>query len=444
MPIPGHLRPQLDAFLADAKDRPDDPAVRLILADWLDDHGDPIRAEWLRVQARSQEEPDPASESRARELLHLHAAKWLGPLHSLADTWSVRSGFWHLNLPGQSLTSAAPDVFESESWAWVHSLRPTMRGEDPEALARCPGLRTITRLSFDSAGLGDAGVVALLLRSPYLQSLRDLDLGLNYLSAKSLDTLICAPCLPALRRLDLTGNPFNSASLGPLLRSPAVSGLEDLILDAVPVNAAGIAALTTSRHLTRLQRLDLSHTVLEDSSIPRLANWPGLDRLVSLKLNSNALTDPQLAPLLEWLGDSSPRLEQLQLEWNSLGAPTAELLAGPGFARLRTLVLNNNPLGPDGAHALGASPHLTGLRRVELRHTVLTDEGGIALACSPFVRGVVDLDLDDCALGEGTLQAFVESAPLPRLRRLNLRGNRLAFSWRDRLRQAFPFAEINL
>src|ERR1700738_3753443 len=39
-----------DAFLADILTRPADDAPRLVYADWLDDHGDPDRAEFIRVQ----------------------------------------------------------------------------------------------------------------------------------------------------------------------------------------------------------------------------------------------------------------------------------------------------------------------------------------------------------------------------------------------------------
>jgi uncharacterized protein (TIGR02996 family) len=39
-----------DAFLADICQHPDDDAVRLIYADWLDEHGEPERAEFIRLQ----------------------------------------------------------------------------------------------------------------------------------------------------------------------------------------------------------------------------------------------------------------------------------------------------------------------------------------------------------------------------------------------------------
>ena len=39
-----------DAFLQAILESPDDDTPRLAYADWLDEHGDPDRAEFLRVQ----------------------------------------------------------------------------------------------------------------------------------------------------------------------------------------------------------------------------------------------------------------------------------------------------------------------------------------------------------------------------------------------------------
>ncbi len=39
-----------DAFLAAIIDRPDDDSLRLVYADWLEEHGEQKRAEFIRVQ----------------------------------------------------------------------------------------------------------------------------------------------------------------------------------------------------------------------------------------------------------------------------------------------------------------------------------------------------------------------------------------------------------
>src|SRR5262245_53509341 len=95
MPLPSALL----GLLADCKAHPDEDAPRLILADWIEDNGDPERAEFLRLQvAESGSGPRPLSLPRRRALgdrdqalLAQHGGRWLGPLAALgrgAVGWS--------------------------------------------------------------------------------------------------------------------------------------------------------------------------------------------------------------------------------------------------------------------------------------------------------------------------------------------------------------------
>src|SRR5262245_10292110 len=69
------------AFLKAICDEPDEDSHRLVYADWLDEHGDPGRAEFIRVQielARMQgDDPRrPAYARRECELLDVYRAEW--------------------------------------------------------------------------------------------------------------------------------------------------------------------------------------------------------------------------------------------------------------------------------------------------------------------------------------------------------------------------------
>jgi uncharacterized protein (TIGR02996 family) len=70
-----------DTFLADIRKDPDDDAPRLVFADWLEDEGDPARAEFIRVQCALAhlEEDDPRRDDLGRrelELLAVHSCRW--------------------------------------------------------------------------------------------------------------------------------------------------------------------------------------------------------------------------------------------------------------------------------------------------------------------------------------------------------------------------------
>src|SRR5262245_51174460 len=75
-----------DAFLRDIIEHPEDDAPRLIFADWLEDNGDPDRAEFIRVQC----ELDPLSRGQAR---------WEELTARSMDLWSANHVRWVHELP---------------------------------------------------------------------------------------------------------------------------------------------------------------------------------------------------------------------------------------------------------------------------------------------------------------------------------------------------------
>lgn len=71
---------------------PDDVAVRLIHADWLEEHGQEKRAEFIRLQCREPSFEEPGSHER--DLLTSHWRNWCGPV--LREYDSQRPGCLNL------------------------------------------------------------------------------------------------------------------------------------------------------------------------------------------------------------------------------------------------------------------------------------------------------------------------------------------------------------
>jgi uncharacterized protein (TIGR02996 family) len=72
------------ALLQAVAENPDDDAVRLIYADWLEEHGDLERAEYVRLACI------PSGDwHRCRALLAAHRSRWLAPLFQLGLTERV-------------------------------------------------------------------------------------------------------------------------------------------------------------------------------------------------------------------------------------------------------------------------------------------------------------------------------------------------------------------
>src|SRR3954452_12765893 len=82
LPLP---RTECAPLLAAVLTAPDDDAPRLVYADWLDEHGRPERAAFIRLQVELARVPrhDPRREVLARKagrLLDLHRGEWLAEL----------------------------------------------------------------------------------------------------------------------------------------------------------------------------------------------------------------------------------------------------------------------------------------------------------------------------------------------------------------------------
>lgn len=87
MPPPGY-EPFLRAICAD----PEDDTVRLVYADWLDENGDPDRAEFIRLQIDLVGEPvnTKTRARRARSLLKVNGARWRGEVPSFSSIdWAL-------------------------------------------------------------------------------------------------------------------------------------------------------------------------------------------------------------------------------------------------------------------------------------------------------------------------------------------------------------------
>src|SRR6516162_7801674 len=141
-----------DAFLRAIADNPYDDTPRLVYADWLDEHDDPGRAEFIRLQCelepmRDQYEIDRAAElhNREDELLREHRQKWIGPMPEGCDDRSAevpaefRRGFVDIvSMPVRTFLERGLEV---------RQLHPTVRrvvlfrvNGYGERLAACPAL----------------------------------------------------------------------------------------------------------------------------------------------------------------------------------------------------------------------------------------------------------------------------------------------------------------
>jgi uncharacterized protein (TIGR02996 family) len=223
----------------------EDSTPHLILADWLEDHGQAERAELVRLQCKlAAWVPDwkerQALIARQDELIATHRDAWLGPLQKLCGRIHFERGLAHLTTgPRTFQRKAFQKAFKAEK-ALVESIRianlPALKQVGTvEALAWVPAL------SLNGLDLTE-GSLDPILTSPHLEGLDRLDLANNRLTAKEIERLAAAPLVRNLAHLDLRNN---------FLRNPPL----DLLLQAG----------------SRLRHLDLAGTGCEDEE--QLSLW---------------------------------------------------------------------------------------------------------------------------------------------------------------------------
>jgi uncharacterized protein (TIGR02996 family) len=115
------------ALLADIIEHPGDDTPRLIYADWLDDHGEADRADFIRLQCQLGEMEDvPYRErqydqlqERVRKLLAKHRKRWQAALPAWAHRKSnFDRAFRVTSISAAASTSCGPRAKRGTTYRW--------------------------------------------------------------------------------------------------------------------------------------------------------------------------------------------------------------------------------------------------------------------------------------------------------------------------------------
>jgi uncharacterized protein (TIGR02996 family) len=194
-------------------ENPDEDVHRLVYADWLEEHGDAARAEFIRLQcsvaSRGRDQTIPRADpehGRIQQLTQQLGARWLAELPVIRGIqWS---GF-HRGFPGVVVASPTT-LARSGRKAWA--LAPVE-------------MVTITRLN----AIGASAIAA----SRFLERIRVLTVE-RYSAARDgigpLRTLLRTPRVANLRRLSFATSRLGDSGLREVFDSPYLTGLEWLNL----------------------------------------------------------------------------------------------------------------------------------------------------------------------------------------------------------------------
>lgn len=350
---------RLATLLLAIRENPSDRDLRLVYADALEEEGEALRAEVIRLAIRG----DPRADVLAREqsvalagpVIAAHANAW-GFMDGLVGAIDASLAVWAEH--GRDLLRSAPCV-EAELGDDA-SHEPTR--EDAERIASIPELRQLRTALFDIEEL-PPDVLATFLASPHLSALRTL--RVDHGGASEVARVISSARVPSLRELLLfmADGPGDEAALH-LASSENLSELTHLALSC-PATDAAVLTMAASPYLGSLETLALSGrsaTKLTLAATTALARWKHAGRLRSLELRGFLLDEATLAPLLSAPGLA---LESLSLTANTLTS-VEPLLAAPASARLRRLSLAINHLDDRALEAILKWPNVASLERIDV------------------------------------------------------------------------------
>ena len=284
------------AFTEDVIAHPEDDTPRLVFADWLDDRGDAVRAEFIRLQvAIAGGGPSPAMLQREEQLVAENLASWAADLHGIAHEVLFRRGF----VEGIELAERRDGLGETlAAWSRRYPLRLLRLDElgDEANLAAVAlvedGRLDLESLDIDMEDEAPCAWMDRLWQSPRAASLRSL--LIEHESGpeeweRLVERIAAAPGpLANLRELGLgfgtVSDSLAERALEALIASMGFPNLEKLHVPFSRFGTEAAAMLGASRCWQRLTHLDLGCCYIPQDGWRRFARGPNAARLQWLGL----------------------------------------------------------------------------------------------------------------------------------------------------------------
>jgi uncharacterized protein (TIGR02996 family) len=253
-----------EAFLRAIVAQPEDDGVRLVYADWLEEHGDAEQAAFIRasIQLHTLSLDDPRRVTLAAQLQETSKARgsqWLAAV-GVPSAENLEPKFHRGCVEGVECQSLKPLFNAAETlftyfpvWElifWWQASWGLSAWTLPQ-LAEMPGLDRLRKMrlanygtEIEPPGLSEAAW-GPFFRCPRLSGLRFLGVDACMLRDADVATLADAPPLAGLTTLTLEQNRFSMAGVWAVLRSPYLTGLRRLALGGnnVGQDAEGYQAL---------------------------------------------------------------------------------------------------------------------------------------------------------------------------------------------------------
>ncbi len=193
------------------------------------------------------------------------------------------------------------------------------------------------------------------------------------------------------------------------------------------IDQQGLTELLASPWLSRIDRL-IMRGLPGDAAFATLVSSPQLANLRALNVTGNQLR----APAFSGIEHSLPRVQNLVLTGNPIDDDGLEALqAWTQLENVHTLYLSDCEISAPGIERWLAGASLENLATLTLSHNTFGDAGVAALVKHAARLPVLEhLELKACAISSAGAEAL-SNAKLPKLRRLDLRRNKVDPNFAD-------------
>ncbi len=324
--------------------QPHDDQLRLIYADWLEEHGDP-RADFIRVQLslKNTENGSPGYRQlkhREHQLLREHGTQWsCGVIAGVPTAEQFDRGFLsHLEIRAKALAgrivmlreqpvvslrltgSHLPSVPELFNKRWFQRLRVLdcsgfrANPKTVQSIAQSANFSNLEELRLGSGDPGKTGLRAL--RQGKLKSLKRLAIQIKTQHEDDWYALTHSDAFQRLERLEVSVSASRddeheaaSVVLEGLAAASPLPKLRELRFAYLPRAIECFARFFHQLRLPSLETLDFGSTPLRDAEIEAIANCDGLPSLRRLNVGAavvgnagaRVLAQSPLCEQLEWL-----------------------------------------------------------------------------------------------------------------------------------------------
>jgi uncharacterized protein (TIGR02996 family) len=462
---------------------PDDDTARLVYADWLDEHGNPKRAAYIRdkIEQHRFETEDSAANTLSEFLEYLpetgqERIDWAATDSALGAHRTAARRFEKLRSPLSYKGEGVPRVKGAEVSGWVRGFYYHVRVTDGDRfLARADELfraAPITSIDFQSFTGEQARD---FVNAGHLARVRELEFGSD-IAAEALRAFGVHRDAAGVHTLDFGGNGTTDQitalaagkhwtglhtfslfdaegedggptgdELAELFARPWFRGvrklkawacglsadnvgviarncpeLRELDVALNPIRAAGATALAESKTLRNLRHLDVgSCDINNGEALATLMISPKLPALAVLKANNNYARGASAKGLAR--PGRGPGLRALEL--SELGWRAAEALAAnPAFAGLWSLGMGGCELGDGGVEQFCRGAAFERLTMLDVSRTHFGSAGAQALAAWPGAASLQWLDVSGNTIGAAGARALIESPHLTNLKYLAADG----------------------